>query len=81
MNIENGTIRQVRIFGDYFFLKPTEEIEQRLTGIPHDKQSIRQALCDISLKEYFGIDNNQDFIEALFWKIALYRYNIALLPP
>ena len=66
MNIENGAIRQVRIFGDYFFLKPTEEIEQRLTGIPHDKQSIRQALCDISLKEYFGIDNNQDFIEALF---------------
>lgn len=66
MNIEKGLIRDIKIFGDYFFLKPTEEIETRLAGIPHDKNSISDSLSEISLKEYFGVVTNQEFIEALF---------------
>lgn len=66
IDIEKGAIGRVKIFGDYFFLKPTEEIEERLTGIKYDPEAIREALNGMNMNDYFGSLTIDDFIELCF---------------
>lgn len=65
MTIKEGLIQEIRISGDYFFMKPTEDIEATLIGSPHDKTSIRERLSSFSLLDYFGV-KNEEFTEILF---------------
>ena len=60
LSIGQGTIKECRIMGDYFFLKPTEHICEALTGIPHTHEAIMKALSPFDLKEYFGADISEE---------------------
>ena len=60
LSIGQGTIKECRIMGDYFFLKPTENICEALTGIPHTHEAIMKALSPLDLKEYFGADISEE---------------------
>lgn len=65
LNVEKGVITRCRIMGDYFFLKPTEEICRRLTGIPHTYNAISEALVGFEMKEYFGDEIREPLIKNL----------------
>ena len=49
-----GTMRNVKIFGDFFASEPIEELEQKLTGQKHDIQHLQDYLSEINLTQYFG---------------------------
>ncbi|MDR1171973.1 MAG: lipoate--protein ligase [Bacteroidales bacterium] len=52
LDVQNGIISHVRIFGDFFNVRDTAELEQLLTGTPHNETSVRQKLEQISLSDY-----------------------------
>ena len=57
LDIDNGRIQNCQIKGDYFFTRPTEELEISLTGIPHRYDDIYAILDTLPLEEYIsGID-------------------------
>lgn len=53
--IENGLIKECKIYGDFFGTEDVLELEQKLTGIRYDKEIIYNLLKDIDLTKYFGI--------------------------
>jgi len=52
LDVQNGIIRQTRIFGDFFNIGDITELEQLLTGIPHNETNLRQKLEQIDLSGY-----------------------------
>ena len=66
LNVEKGVISEIKIFGDYFFTKETAEIENRLVGTMHNYESVKSALLDIEISDYFSNISKEEFISILF---------------
>lgn len=66
LNVEKGVISEIKIFGDYFFTKETAEIENLLVGTMHNYESVKSALIDIEISDYFSNISKEEFISILF---------------
>ncbi|UUV98017.1 lipoate--protein ligase [Vagococcus luciliae] len=66
MNVSDGEIKEIRIFGDFFGLGQIADVEDILTGIKYDKESISKAVDKIDVKKYFGNIEASDLIELLY---------------
>ncbi|MGX6970635.1 lipoate--protein ligase [Vagococcus bubulae] len=66
MNVSDGEIKDIRIFGDFFGLGQIADVEDILTGIKYDKESITKAVEKIDVKKYFGNIESSDLIELLY---------------
>ena len=54
LDVRGGVIRTCSIRGDYFFIRPTEEVEQAIAGLPHSYDAVKAILSTMPLSEYFG---------------------------
>ena len=52
LDVHNGIIRHIRIFGDFFNIADIAELEQLLIGTQHNETSIRLKLKEINLSDY-----------------------------
>ncbi|MGY3766146.1 lipoate--protein ligase [Vagococcus vulneris] len=66
MNVSDGVIQDIRIFGDFFGLGEIKDVEEKLQGIKYDKQSIVDAVAAIDVKKYFGNIVPEDLIELIY---------------
>jgi len=66
LDVQNGVIRQMKIFGDYFNKFPTVDIENALIKIPHDIDDVREALEKFDIEDYFANVSLDELIESLF---------------
>jgi lipoate-protein ligase A len=66
MDVQNGIILHVKIFGDYFSKFDTEEIEMALAGVTHEEMSIRKALGKFNLSDYFANLSMDEFLQGMF---------------
>lgn len=53
LNVEKGIIKNIKFFGDFFGKNDVSFIEDKLIGIKHDEESIREALINIDINDYF----------------------------
>jgi len=51
--VEDGIILKAKIYGDYFNVKETQDIENALEGVRHDIDSIKSTLAEFDIDEYF----------------------------
>jgi len=65
LNVRKGFIEEVKIYGDYFFLAPTRDIEEALTGCPYTKEAILEKLKNFRMEDYFRNIPPENFIELL----------------
>mgnify|MGYP001029995680 CR=1 FL=1 len=65
LDIRNGVIEDAKIFGDYFFLAPTQDIEAALKGCPHTKEAIGKKLQNFRMEDYFRNIPPEDFTDLL----------------
>lgn len=63
---QDGKIKKIKIFGDFFAQKPTIEIEELLTGAPHNKEQINDILAKIDFNTYFNGVPKDEFINGMF---------------
>ncbi|SEG06345.1 lipoate--protein ligase [Paenibacillus sp. UNC499MF] len=68
MNLEEGRIGKMKIYGDFFGVKDVEEIERLLTGVKYDTQSLERALEGTDITAYFGAVGKEEFIGLLTLK-------------
>jgi len=66
LDVHNGTIRHIKIFGDYFSRFDTEEIETALTGIAHQEPAIRIALQPFRVDDYFAALTLDELVAGMF---------------
>jgi lipoate-protein ligase A len=66
LDVRNGSIMMIRIFGDYFGKLDTEELEQILTGSTHEEEAIRAKLNGIVMGDYITNLDMETFISGLF---------------
>lgn len=66
LNVANGVIQEVKIFGDFFGLGEISDVEKALTGIQYDKVSVTDAVTQIDLKKYFGNIETEDLVNLLY---------------
>ncbi|MGA3012816.1 MAG: lipoate--protein ligase [Bacteroidales bacterium] len=66
IDVVDGIIREIRIFGDYFNLCETEVIEDALKNVPHSEEKIREALKPYNINDYFNNLAIEEFIEGMF---------------
>ena len=61
LKVDEGKITDCHIAGDYFFLRPSEDISNALIGTRHNYEAIISALKQFDLKDYFGADIAEEF--------------------
>ena len=66
LDVESGTIKKVKIFGDFFNEKDITEIEKALEETPHEEEAIRQKLGKYKIEQYFSNITIDDLVEVMF---------------
>lgn len=66
MNIKDGRIEDIKIFGDFFGVGDVADIEDMLRGKRYDETEVRSALEGLDVKHYFGNLELEDFIGLIF---------------
>ena len=66
LDVHNGVIMHIRIFGDYFSRFDTEDIEAALTGIAHNHPAILRALAPFNIGDYFAGLTLSELTEGMF---------------
>jgi lipoate-protein ligase A len=64
LDVQEGRIVAVRLFGDFMGREDVAGLEARLLGLPYDREAIEGALRDVEPADYFG-DVARDDVLAL----------------
>lgn len=65
ITLENGRIKDLKTYGDFFGQKAIDEFEQKLIGVRYDEEAIKDALKDIQISDFFGKIPENDILELL----------------
>jgi lipoate---protein ligase len=66
LDVHDGIIREIRIYGDFFGRHDTDEIESALRDIPHNEAEIRKKLDGFVLSDYISNLTPDEFISGMF---------------
>ena len=64
--VKDGVISSCSIRGDFLSIKPIEELENHLTEILFDKDSLMARLNEMDLRPYLGGIDTEEFLSVLF---------------
>lgn len=64
-NVENSTIKSVKIFGDFFGVKPVDDIEKMLEGVRYDYKDVLAALKTADTSQYFSRMTPEEITKAI----------------
>ncbi|HFZ6766082.1 TPA: lipoate--protein ligase [Streptococcus agalactiae] len=64
-NVENSTIKSVKIFGDFFEVKPVDDIEKMLEGVRYDYKDVLAALKTVDTSQYFSRMTPEEITKAI----------------
>ncbi|WP_251546384.1 lipoate--protein ligase [Limosilactobacillus caecicola] len=51
--VENGMVKNLKIYGDFFGTGDVQDVEKALTGLRYDPQTLTKALDQLDLTKYF----------------------------
>lgn len=66
LEVKNGIIEQAKIFGDYFSMYDTADIEQLLINQQHNRNTIYERLKDVDFGKYFKNVTLEEFVNGMF---------------
>jgi lipoate-protein ligase A len=66
IDVQDGMIKQLKIFGDYFNKYPTSHIEDALKNIPHKPEVIEKALESFDIGNYFTNVTLEEILDGMF---------------
>ncbi len=65
-SVNKGIITDLKIFGDYFFSKPTEEFIELIIGTPHTPEEIEKKIGNLNVGAYFSNISKEDIVNMFF---------------
>jgi len=54
LDVQQGRLAGVRLFGDFMGRRDVSEVEALLLGVPHTREAVEGALAGVDLADYFG---------------------------
>lgn len=66
IDVKQGIIQKISIFGDFFSEQGVDELEKSLEGVAHNEAAIRAAFATIDLKNYLSNIEVDEIVEAMF---------------
>lgn len=66
LDVEEGVIKRIKIFGDFFNKKDISDVEVALINVAHDEVIIRRALSNFVINDYFHNITEDNLIEVMF---------------
>ncbi|MCO6564007.1 MAG: lipoate--protein ligase [Apibacter sp.] len=66
LNVQEGIITAIKIYGDFFGIGDVEDIEKKLIGQKYTKISVAEALKDVDLSFYFGTITLDKFLNLIY---------------
>jgi lipoate---protein ligase len=66
LNIDNGLIQSVKIFGDFLGTKDIVDVEQALMNTPFESSAVKAKLVQLNLDEYFLKITLENVLSCLF---------------
>jgi lipoate---protein ligase len=67
LDVQNGIIKQCKIYGDFFGQNELSELEELLVDSKFEEQAIRNILHSINFDEYFYGITIDNFIDCMFY--------------
>lgn len=64
--LDKGCIKDIKIYGDFFALKDIRELEQRLTGVQHNKEQLAAVIAEVGLSDYIRQVEEEEFLQLFF---------------
>ncbi|MEI6580415.1 MAG: lipoate--protein ligase [Eubacteriales bacterium] len=65
-DVYEGKIISIKIFGDFFGSQEISELEQKITGTPHERQALLATLEGFELQKYIANGTVPEFVELFF---------------
>ncbi len=65
LNVEEGIIKAISIYGDFFGEKNIKDIEEKLLGSKHSLEDIKERLKGLNFEDYMKDISRNEFIEGL----------------
>ena len=66
LSIENGIIKETKIYGDFFSAGGIDELEAALSGIRHDKAEVTKIIENVWKENIIGNISAEEFVECMF---------------
>ena len=66
LNVAEGKITEVKIYGDFFGLGEIKDVEEALVGVKYEKSALQEAISKIDLKKYFGNIEPEEFLNLIY---------------
>jgi lipoate---protein ligase len=65
VDVRQGRVAAVRLFGDYMGREDVGALEARLVGLPYDRPSLAAALAGVDVRAYFGDVTADDVLDVI----------------
>ena len=66
INVQDGKINEVKIYGDFFGKESVSEIEELLVDTRYTPEDIENALLNVDVKNYFGNIEKEEFLQLVY---------------
>ena len=66
MDVRNGVIADIRLFGDYFGVRDVVELEDTLCGCRHEREALKRRLALVYIEAYIQGVGERIFLDCLF---------------
>lgn len=66
MDVNNGIIQDIKIYGDFFNKTDISELENSIKNLPHDYNTLYNKLSDLNIENYINSMKLNEFINMLF---------------
>ncbi|MEG6566593.1 lipoate--protein ligase [Thermoanaerobacterium saccharolyticum] len=66
LNVSDGIIKDIKIYGDFFGKKDVKDVEEMLKGVKHSENDVKYVLSSIDIGEYFSNITLENLLEVMF---------------
>lgn len=66
LDVEDGLIKQAKIYGDFFGLGEIKDVEEQLIGVRYEKAALQAALAQVDVQHYFGNITQDDLLALIY---------------
>ncbi|MGF7396332.1 lipoate--protein ligase [Thermoanaerobacterium thermosaccharolyticum] len=66
LNVSDGIIKDIKIYGDFFGKKDVKDVEEMLKGVKHAENDVKNALSSIDIGEYFSNITLENLLDVMF---------------
>lgn len=66
MNVKEGIISELKIYGDYFGTRDIEDMTRKFLGVPYEKSAVEYVLLSIPLSDYIFELPSERLLDGMF---------------